>query len=115
MQAIVGALQFILGKIVAGLKWIGDLVVAVFEAAWDLLRDVPAWVFEQVMEVVIAALNAIDLSSVTALATTTFGAIPAQVLEVAMAVGIGPALGIIGAALVVRMLLQLIPFVRLGS
>lgn len=115
MQAIVGAIQFVLGKIVAALVWIGNLAVKVFEAVWDLLRDVPAWGFDQVLDVALLVLNAVDLSAVTGLAASSFGSIPAHVLEVAAAVGVGPSLAIIGAALVVRMALQLIPFVRLGS
>ncbi len=115
MAALAQLLQFILRKIVAAVAWIGELVVACFVALWDLGRDLMSWCFEQVMDLVIAALESIDLSAVTNVASGAYGEIPAAALEAIAASGAGPAVAVIGAALVVRIVLQLIPFTRLGS
>lgn len=106
--------NLVIAKISAVLVWIGDLFKAVFVAAWDLLRDAACWPFEQLLEVAISALGAIDVSSIES-ELGIFGQIPAGVLEVAAAVGAGTCFSIIGAAIVIRFALQLIPFTRLGS
>jgi hypothetical protein len=114
MGAIAQGLTFILAKISAALGWIGKLFIAVFLAGWDFIRDAFAWVFEEVCKVAIAAVGAIDVSGLSG-AAGWWGSVPAEVLNIAGLVGIGEALGIIFAAILIRITLQLIPFVRLGS
>lgn len=104
----------LLAKIAALLSWFGNLFVAVFVAIWDLLRDLFAWLFDQVLSVAVSAVSAIDVSGVTS-NLGGYGSIPANMMEVMAAVGLGQALAIITAALTIRFGLQLIPFVRLGS
>lgn len=106
--------SMLLAKIASLLSWFGNLFVAAFVALWDLSRDVPAWVFDQVMQVAVSAVGAVDVSGISA-NLSGFGSIPANVMEVMGAIGLGQALGIISAALAVRFTLQLIPFTRLGS
>lgn len=101
-------------KIAAVIDWVGLLAVAVFVACWDFIRDAACWPFEQLLEIVVSAVEAIDTSAVTG-QLSIFSSIPAPVLEVMGAVGAGTCFTIIGGALVIRFALQLIPFVRLGS
>lgn len=116
MVAMLGQFAtMLLAKIVAVVTWVGALAVAVFVAGWDLVRDAFTWGFEQLLDLVFALLGEFDFSALDQYANSAFGEIPADVLAVAQAVGIGPALSIIASALVIRILLQLIPFVRLGS
>lgn len=114
MQAIVQAIQFVLGKIVAALVWIGELFVKVFVALWHMLTDLFVWAFDGAMGIAVAALNAFDFSGLSANLGAWAG-LPAQVIEVLSAIGITTALGLIVSALTIRLGLQLIPFTRLGS
>lgn len=114
MGAIVQALQFVLGKIVAAVQWIGQLFVLVFVALWDLLRDLACWVFESMLDIAISALDGIDLGPLENMGNA-WGQLPAMVLEVLAAIGLAEAVGLVVAAITVRLLLQLIPFTRLGS
>lgn len=104
----------LLAKFSAVLHWFGDLYVACYSALWDLIRDAACWPFEQLLTLATNALGAIDASPIVG-ALGIFNQIPPGVVEVMAAVGAGPCFSIIGAALVIRFILQLIPFVRLGS
>lgn len=114
MQAIVNALQFVLGKIVAAVQWIGQLVVKAFESIWLLCQDLVCWVFESVLRLVASILGTFDFSGLAAHAGAWSG-LPPQTIEVIQAIGLSTAVGIVITAIGIRLLLQLIPFVRLGS
>lgn len=114
MGAIVQALQFVLGKIVAAVRWIGELFIQVFVSLWELVTDAFCWVFEQVLDIAISALSALDLGPLQSM-SSAWGNLPAQVLEVMSALGMGQCFALITAAIGVRLTLQLIPFTRLGS
>lgn len=103
----------LLGKITALVSWFSALFVAVFVALWDIFRDIFAWVFEQGLSVASSAIGSLNLSGINA--NLNYGSIPANVMLVMSCIGLGQALAIIAAALVIRFTLQLIPFVRLGS
>jgi hypothetical protein len=106
--------SMLLAKIASLLGWFGSLFVAVFVAFWDIFRDIAAWVFDQVLSVVVAAVAAVDVSGISG-NLAGVGSIPANVMEVMGAIGLGQALALIAAGLAVRFALQLIPFTRLGS
>jgi hypothetical protein len=95
-------------------EWFGKLVVAAFEALWDLTKDGVSWVLEQFLQLATAAVQAVDLGGIDS-ALGVWGSIPGNVLEVCAALGLGTCFAIITAAIGVRMMLQLIPFTRLGS
>lgn len=114
MQAIANGLSMLIAKLAAAVKWIGDLFVAVFAALWDILRDVPAWILDQCLGIVVSAVSAVDVSGMQD-AGQWFGQLPAEVLNMLGLLGIDYALGIITGAIVIRLTLQLIPFTRLGS
>ena len=95
------------------LKWIGELFKDVFKAGWDMVKDAFAWLVEQILDVVISAISAIDVSGLESV--QGWGELPSEILNVLGLLGIGAASGVIVAAIGIRLVLQLIPFVRLGS
>ena len=95
------------------IQWIGQLFKDVFKAAWDIIKDAFAWLVEQILDVVISAVSAIDVSGLESV--QGWGELPSEVLNVLGLLGIGAASGVIVAAIGIRLVLQLIPFVRLGS
>lgn len=114
MQAIANAIGLVLAKIGAALAWIGRLFVACFEAAWLMLQDLVCWGFDSALKLSTLILGAFDFSALTAQAGAWAG-LPPQLLEVCSAVGLSQALGLVTTAIGIRLLLQLIPFTRLGS
>ena len=108
------AFSMLFAKIAAVLEWIGALWIAIFVALWDLVKDGFAWLFEQVLKVAVSAIGSIDTSAVDAYAGQV-GALPAELLNILGLLGVGTAISIITAAITVRLVMQLIPFVRLGS
>jgi hypothetical protein len=107
-----GFFTTLFAKIAAVVKWVSDLWVAIFVAAWDLLKDGFSWLFDQVLSVAVAAITAIDLSGITSQA---WGTIPGDIGNILSLLGVGTAITMITAAITIRIGLQLIPFVRLGS
>lgn len=114
MQAIVTALQYVLGKIVAAVKWFGELFVKVFESLWLLLQDLVCWGFESIIELVVSILGTFDFSGLASYSGAWAG-LPPQTIEVLSAIGLSQAMGIVISAITIRIGLQLVPFTRLGS
>ncbi|ATA56526.1 hypothetical protein CKY39_27290 [Variovorax boronicumulans] len=108
------AFTMLLSKLAAIVEWFGKLAVAVFQAAWDFIRDAACWPFEQVMEIVVSAVQAVDLAPVTS-SLQSWGTLPGEILNMLGLLGVGQAAAIIVAAIGIRLVLQLIPFTRLGS
>lgn len=108
------AFSILFAKIAAVVKWLGQLYVAVFEAAWDFIRDAACWPFEQAMDIVVGAIEAIDMTGLSS-QVGAWGSLPSEIVNILGLLGIGTASAIIVAAIGVRLVLQLIPFVRLGS
>lgn len=104
----------LLAKIAALAGWFGKLFVAVFKAAWDMVTDLVCWALDGVLGVAVSMASAVDISGVTN-SISRWGTVPAEVLNVLGLLGAGEAAGVIVAAIGVRLLLQLIPFTRLGS
>lgn len=100
-------------KIAAVLTWIGSLFVAIFVSVWDLVKDAFCWALDQFLSIAVSTLSAVDVSAFMGLGA--WGAIPGEVLNIMALLGVGTAITIITAAIGIRFLLQLIPFVRLGS
>lgn len=101
-------------KVKAGFEWTIDLVKSIFLAAWDFVKDGVSWAFDGLLGIVVSALNSLDVSGVSNLSGAWSG-LPAEVLNVLGLLGIGQASAVILAAIGIRLLLQLIPFTRLGS
>lgn len=106
--------SLVLAKISAVIGWFSDLFVAVFVAIWDVVKDAFSWLFEQIIKIAVEALSSIDLSGLAG-AAASMGSLPADLLNILGLLGVGTAIGIITSAIGIRIVLQLIPFVRLGS
>ncbi|MCY1279454.1 hypothetical protein D9M68_522830 [compost metagenome] len=110
-----GIFQFftaILAKIAAVAAWLLKVVARIFEDLWNMVTDVACWVFESVLGVASGALSAIDVPFDP---QTYYAMIPAETANMLGVIGVSQALAMIVAALLVRFLLQTIPFVRWGS
>lgn len=105
----------LLAKIVGAVKWIGDLFVQVFVDLWEFVTDAAVWIFDEALGVAVSAVGSLDVSGVSNAVGSSWGSLPAEVLNVLGLIGVGYALGIVGAAILIRLGMQLIPFVRLGS
>lgn len=103
----------LLAKIAAVAKWFGDLFVAVFVSLWDMAKDAFSWLFEQVMDIAISAATSVDVSGIST--AGGWGSLPAEVINILALLGVAQATSIIMAAIGIRIVLQLIPFTRLGS
>lgn len=95
------------------IKWFSDIFVAIFKAIWDLATDMLAWLFEQIMDIVVAAVGAVDLGGLDSYNPQT--GFTSEMLNIMGLLGVGEASGIIVVAIGIRLVLQLIPFTRLGS
>ncbi|MBV5292540.1 MAG: DUF2523 domain-containing protein [Curvibacter lanceolatus] len=111
---ILGLLKPLFNALASIAKWEWDIVKKSGSTLMDILKDWACWCLDQLLGLVEAALGAIDVSAFDGLGNLT-GMIPATVMQVLSAIGVGQALGMILAAIGIRFALQLIPFVRLGS
>lgn len=104
----------LLRTITDAVVWISDAGVQVFVDLWEFGTDVPVWIFSQVLGVAETAIAALDVSGLAGF-SGAWGSLPAEVLNVLGLIGLEQALGIITAAALIRLTMQVIPFVRLGS
>lgn len=109
-----GIVQWLGDLLRMALRWFSDLFVAVFVAVWNVLTDLICWVVEKMLDLALSAVQGLDVSAITS-QLSVLGDIPGEVMNVLSLLGVGQAIGIITAAIVIRFVLQLIPFVRLGS
>lgn len=107
MQAIIDAFSCLIGWLAAAFP---QLFVDLFEAAGDLL----VYLFDMAGDLVLSAINSFDWTWLGDAAAFWYS-LPPIAVDVAAAVGLPQAFGIIVGASLVRFVLQLIPFVRLGS
>lgn len=107
----------LLAKFAALASWFGSLAVAVFAAAWLLGTDLVCWVFEGVLRLTGTLLNGLPgTDAFTALNPAQYiSGAPADLVNVIGLLRVGEALAIILAAISIKLLLQLVPFTRLGS
>jgi len=104
----------ILAKLTAIVAWIGSLFKAVFVAIWEVLKDLVCWAVDSLLSIVISAVGALDLSGLDQY-SQTWSTLPAEVLRALGALRVAEASAIIVVAIGIRLVLQLIPFTRLGS
>lgn len=97
------------------LDWLITQIKSFALTLWDMFKDFFLFVTDTVMTAGIELLNGMayafelfDLSQYTS-------SMPSEVLFILDATGVGTALGMIMTAGAIRLLMQLIPFVRLGS
>ena len=94
-------------------KWAADLIKAIFKAAWDMFTDSVSWLIEKLFEIIKVALDAVDVSALNGIADNIN--LPPEIVTVMQLSGIGTAMAIVVTAIGIRLVLQLIPFTRLGS
>ncbi|MDF5570861.1 DUF2523 family protein [Vibrio parahaemolyticus] len=93
------------------LVFLYQLLVSLF----NMLKDLFFWAVEQVMEMVNMLLSGVFALFAPVDMSQYMTSIPPTVSWVMAAVGLPQCLSIILAAITVRLMLQLIPFTRLGS
>lgn len=108
------AFSMLFAKIAAVVQWFGKLFIGVFKSLWDMLTDVPCLLLEQALDIVISAVSAFNFDGVTG-SLSAFNDLPAEMVNILGLLGFAEAMGIIGTALTIRILMQLVPFTRLGS
>lgn len=105
----------VLAKIGAVVVWLGSFGVAVFVALWDIGKDGFCWCFDAVLKLSTGIISSLDVSGFATFTASGWGALPGELVNILGLLGVGTAITIIASALGIRMALQLIPFVRLGS
>lgn len=114
IDTLIGFFTKLWKKVSDVLEWCVELVKDVFKAGWDFAMDVVCWAFDGLMGIVVSAVNAVNTSELNG-ASSAWGSLPGEVINVLGLLGIGQAATIIVAAIGIRLILQLIPFTRLGS
>jgi hypothetical protein len=76
-----------------------------------MLTDFIFYTFDKILDLIVLLINQIPTVPIP----NFWGLIPAQTANILGLSGVGQALGMIVASLIIRFTLQLIPFVRLGS
>jgi len=104
----------LLAKIAAFAQWVGLLFVAVFTAMALMGKDLVVWTMDKLGDVAVSAVQSVDTTGIST-NVIGWGSLPSEVINVMGLLGVGYAVSIISTAIAVRLALQLIPFVRLGS
>lgn len=116
IQAIVKGIQKVVDKIDAVIDWFFELIPRLIEALVLMYKDMFLWCLEQLLSLAKGVLDGITgFDDIIAQAATIWAGVPPEVMTVVQAIGLGTALTIITGAIMIRLVLQLIPFVRLGS
>ena len=100
-----------------GQKW-NDLVDYLYRlvlTVFDFLKDFLWWVLEQLMLVAVNLLDTLDDLFASLSPLQYIDAIPDGMAWMLNEIGFNQSIGMIVAAISIRFILQLIPFVRLGS
>lgn len=107
----------VLAKFAALASWFGSLAVAFFGALWLFGTDLVCWVMEgalRVLQTILDGLPGTEAFAALNPAQYINGA-PAELVNMMGLMRIGEALAIILAAIGIKLVLQVIPFTRLGS
>lgn len=110
MESLLGG---VIDAIFGVIRFIASLFVAMFTALFDLIKDIFYWIFEIILQFIVALLSGIELGFISTL--NYMSLLPPDLINIMALIGMGEALTIITGAITVRIILQLIPFVRLGS
>lgn len=115
MQGIGLFFTTILGRIAGVLGWTGALAVAAFSAMWFLGTDLFVWLFDQSLGLAASVLDTFSFDAELFNPAAYIDALPPEILDMLRLCRVGECMAIIAASVVVRIMLQLIPFTRLGS
>lgn len=107
----------ILAKVVAFASWLILLTLAIFAGLWFLGTDLGCWIVEELLQVIQEVLD--ELPGPDAFAALNpaqyVSSLPPDIVNMVGLIRVGEALAIILAAIGIKLLLQIIPFTRLGS
>lgn len=95
--------------------WLLSILKTMANTLLDMMKDVFLFAFEQIMILIIFVLDGMGTFFEGLNVAQYFSAIPPGTAWVLNQIGVGQALGMIVSAITIRLLLQLIPFTRLGS
>jgi hypothetical protein len=95
--------------------WFFNLLAALFEALGNLIEDTLSYVFEEFLKLSIYLLSNIPGVEQISDFAQYYSQLPAEVLNIMGLIGISTATEIIISAIGIRLILQIIPFTRLGS
>lgn len=96
-------------------NWLIDILMSFALTIFELIKDAFLIIFDMFLGLTVVLLDGVGTAMQSIEITQYFSALPGEVQGVLAAVGLGEAVGLIVAALGIRILLQLIPFTRLGS
>lgn len=92
-----------------------DILFSLVLSIFDMLKDLACFLFEGILSIVTTALSSIGSALSTLDIVQYFSMLPEDVQNVMAIVGVNDASIIIVTAIGIRLVLQLIPFTRLGS
>lgn len=95
-------------------EYFADLLKALVNTLFDMIREVFLWIVDSVLGLAMTLLSGVMGNPELSIAQY-FTALPVETREVIARIGLAEALVVIAGAIVIRLLLQLIPFTRLGS
>jgi hypothetical protein len=98
--------------------WFGTLFQHVFTSLWGVFLDGVMFIIDVLASILTGAMSGIAAIIPTGTLTTWAGywsGVDSGMLGILKTIGIVPAFAIISAAILVRLVLQAIPFVRFGS
>jgi len=107
-------MQKLIDSITALGTWLLNIVIELVRSLLVMSKDLFFWALEQVSDLALSAANQFDFSALDQY-TQSWSHLPAEILNVMGLMRIGECMTIIVTALGIRLLMQLIPFVRLGS
>lgn len=107
MQALIDSLACIL-------SWLAQAFAQVFIDLFEVVTDLGVFLFDAAGDIVVNFINGLDMTEYLEL-TAIWNTLPPQAIQTIAAIGLHQAVGVIITAIVIRFVLQLIPFVRLGS
>ncbi len=97
------------------LAWVLETIQSVFVGVWEMLKDVLFFAVDSIFLLVIYIVNGIAWSFGDFNPTQYWNALPPEILNTANLVGVPIAVSMIVAALGIRFVIQMIPFIRWGS
>ncbi len=115
MQAVIDFLKGIYDWVIGLLPWLITLIKAIFQAIWVALQDLFLWVFETCLGLIKSIVSALPIDPQIFNVQEWLNSASPQLLEVFYAIHTPEAIGMIVTCLGIRLLMQLIPFTRLGS
>ncbi|MEK7437377.1 MAG: DUF2523 family protein [Pseudomonadota bacterium] len=110
-----GFAAWLLSWLNAFTAWILTVIASVFVGLWAMLTDLFIFVLDSLFDLVLYIVSGMSWDFTTFNPVTYWNQLPADLVSVLNMIGVPIALGMIVAALGIRFILQLVPFVRWGS